>query len=84
MKSWRSRARIGVVAGIAAVTLPMAAATAVAEPPPGDGWSKAGALPYDSKSECEDAEIDGAEQLGYSEVWCDGPSGTGTYAVYYR
>ncbi|WP_433871009.1 hypothetical protein [Saccharopolyspora sp. CA-218241] len=84
MKSWRSRARVGIIAGIAAATLPMAAATAVAEPPPGDGWHNPGALHYDSKSDCEASEIDPAKEQGYSEVWCDGPGGPGTYLVYYR
>lgn len=85
MKSWRSRARVGIVAGIAAVTLPMAAATAVAEAPPGDGWGKPqGQLTYDSKKACEDSEKDPAAHLGYDEVWCDGPGGRGGYTVYYR
>ncbi|GAA1949746.1 hypothetical protein [Amycolatopsis minnesotensis] len=84
MKSWRSRISVGLAMGAAVIAVPLVAttATASAAPPPGDGWVVAGGDHYNSKAECEAAEIDTAREDGYHEVWCD--DSTYVMTVYFR
>ncbi|MGW7575778.1 hypothetical protein [Streptomyces sp. NPDC054765] len=71
MKSWRSRIGVGLAVGAAAVAIPLSATAAFAAPPPGGGWTEAGAERYPSKAACEASELPNAQANGYHEVWCD-------------
>ncbi|MFF8783519.1 hypothetical protein [Streptomyces sp. NPDC015125] len=71
MKSWRTRIGAGLAVGAAVVAIPLTATAASAAPPPGSGWTEAGAERYPSKGECEASELPNAQANGYHEVWCD-------------
>ncbi|MEV0400743.1 hypothetical protein [Actinoallomurus sp. NPDC050550] len=76
MKSWRSRialglAALGIVAGAAAATVPLAATSAFADTAPNDGWVQVGGDSYDSFQDCvAQAQRDLPLNPQYHEATC--------------
>ncbi|ASY32911.1 MULTISPECIES: hypothetical protein [unclassified Streptomyces] len=83
MKSTRSRVLSAFVAVAAAVTIPMTyAGTASADTGRTHGnWVVMGGAKYASMQACLDDAAEWAQQLGYSQVRCIGPGGSGNYTI---